>query len=389
MLVLLKFPRQFQKRFCRSKRGINTILAELLMVLIVLLMSVITFVFYSGVFGALLGNANIHPENFEIVASGAPSSGFNVSAVRPTPGGNSHFNTGYPTCTGTINGGTAGNLLVPPGASCTINGATVQSVYVNYGATLTINGGQLQAINDNYSASITVENNALVQGGMSLYGTKYFSMTNSHAASGAVTMDGVIYATYSNNVLGATVTVKNSGSAQFDSNTISGTVTFANDQVVRLTNSTINGTLTFSADPNCYMANNTVSGTITGTCTGGAPSGGLDILNTGASTARFDSLYLNGQRWSGASWQLASGTSEECGTAVIPVGPCTAWPIVVPPNTMVHVSFSWVNPTPASPVSITMYTIFGNYLEARVDPTAGLVCSTRSFDPPSVGGGFC
>src|SRR5260370_16539703 len=140
---------------------------------------------------------------------------------------------------------------------------------------------------------------------MSLYGTQSFSMTNSQAASGAVTMDGVMYATYSSNILGATITVKNSGSAQYDSNTISGTVTFTNDQVVRLTNNTINGTLTFSADPNCYAANNTVSGTISGTCSGGSPSGALDILNTGAYPIRFTTPSLHNQPLNPAPLHLA------------------------------------------------------------------------------------
>ena len=359
------------------------------MVVIVVLMSVIVYAFYSGVFGVLLTGASLHPEEFTIVGAGAPTSGFNVSAVKPTPGGNGQFKTGYPTCTGVINGGTAGNLLVPPGASCTINGATVQSVNVNYGASLTINGGSLQAINDNYSASITVTNNALVAGGLNLYGTQSFSMTNNNPASGAVSMDGVVYATYSNNNLGATVTVKNCGSVQFDSNTMSGTVVFTNDQVVRLTNNTINGTLTFSADPNCYKANNTVTGTTTGTCAGGSPSGALDILNTGAYTIRFTTLYLDNQRWSGISWQLANSTTEQCGNAAIPVGPCSVFPIVIPPNTMVHLSFSWVNPTPTSPVEILMWTQVNNYLQSRVDPTAGLVCSTRSIYPPQEYVGFC
>lgn len=375
----------------RSRRGVSPILAELFMVIIVLILSTIVFVFYSGVFSALLVGVSLHAEDFTIVSAGAPASGFvNASAVKPTPGGNPHFGTNYPTCTGTINGGTAGNLYVPPGASCTINSATVQSVYVNYGASLTINGGQLQALNDNYSASLIITNNALLQGGMSLYGTQYFSMTNSHAASGAVTMDGVVYATYSNNILGATFTVKNSGSVQMDSNTMSGAVTISNDQVVRLTNNTINGTLSFiPALPDCYMANNTVSGTISGTCSGGAPSGGLDVMNTSPYPISFKSLYLDTQPWNGISWQLASGTTEQCGSATIPVGPCTLFPIVIPAKTLVHLSFSWVNPTPTSQVRVVMWTTLSNYLEARVDQTAGLECSTRSLYPPREPVGYC
>jgi hypothetical protein len=252
-----------------------------------------------------------------------------------------------------------------------------------------------QAVNDNYSASISITNNALLAGGMSLYGTQYFSMTGSHAASGAVTMDGVLYATYSSNVLGATILAEDSGSVQMDSNTISGTVTFTNDQIVRLTNTTINGTLTFTdhSDPNCYVDSYTVThtsgGPYSGTCTGGTPSGALDILNTGAGTISFSTLYLDNQPWSGVSWQLASGSTEQCGNAAIPIGPCTAFPIAVPSNTMVHITFSWVNPAPTSPVEILMFTHVLNYLEARVDPTAGLVCSTLSMDEPREPIGFC
>jgi len=378
------------RRFRKNKRGVSTIIAELMMVLIVLIMAVIVFAFYSGFFTALLMGVGVHPEEFTIISSGAPASGgFNASAVQPTPGGPPHFSTGGTPCTGTITPLNV-NYYVPPGASCTINGGTFQSINVNYGASLTINGGNLQAINDNYSASIIITNNAHVAGGMSLYGTQSFSMTSSNAASGAVTMDGVLYATYSSNNLGATMTVKNSGSVQFDSNTMSGATAFTNDQVVRFTNNTVNGTLFFTADPNCYQANNTVNGANNlGACTGGAPSGGLDILNTGAYTVSFSTLYLNSQPWSGVTWQLASGSTERCGTATIPLGPCSLWPIVVPPNTMVHVAFSWVNPTLTSPVNILMWTLETNYLNARVDPTAGLVCSTRSIYPPRESIGFC
>ena len=361
-------------------------MAEMMMVLIVVIMSVTVYAFYNGVFGALLTGVSLHPEDFTIVASGAPSGVVNVTAVIPTPGGNGHFSASGTPCTGTITASNV-NYYVPPGASCTINGGTFQSINVNHGAFLTINGGSLQAVNDNYSASITITNNALVAGGMNLYGTQYFSMSG--VGAGAVTMDGVVYATYSSNNLGATMTVKNCGSVQFDSNTMSGATSFTNDQIVRFTNNTVHGTLSFASDPNCYMANNTVTGTISGTCAGGSPGGSMEIQNTGSYTVSFNTLYMDGQSWRGISWQLATGSTEQCGAAAIPVGPCSLWPIVIPPNTMVTVSFSWVNPTPTSPVKIMMWTAENNYLESRVDPTAGLVCSTRSIYPPREPIGFC
>jgi hypothetical protein len=368
----------------------QVIIAEVMMVLIVLLMAVIVFVFYNGVFTALLFGATIHPENFTIIASGAPGSGgFNASAIQPVGSNPNSFPGGLTTCTGTITT-TSGNLYVPPGASCKIVGAIVQSVYVNYGASLIMSNVNGQGIYDNRSASIIIANNTQISGNIGLYGTRSFSSTNSHQTSGNLVMNGVVYATFAATSLGGNLSASNCGSVQVDSNTINGNVLFLNDQVVRLTNNTISGNLTFTTDPNCYMAGNIISPqNVHGTCTGGAPSGVLDILNTGAYTVSFTTLYLNNQPWSGVSWQLATGTTEQCGNAAIPLGSCIVLPIVVPSNTMVHVTFSWVNPTPTSPVRIAMFTQVGNYLEARVDPTAGLVCSTRSMDQPREPIGFC
>ncbi len=376
------------RRFLRSRRGVSPIIAELLMLMIVVIMSVIVFAFYSGVFGALLTGVSLHPENFTVVNAGAPSGVLNASSVQPTGSNPNSFPGGLTNCTGTITG-TSGNLLVPAGASCTIIGATVQSVYVNYGASLTLNGANAQGIYDNRSASISITNNAKISGNIGLYGTQSFSVTSSQQTSGNLVMNGVVYASFSSATLGGNLQATSCGSVQVDSNTINGNVAFSNVQIVRLTNNAIHGTLSFTTDPNCYMANNTVNGTISGTCTGGSPSGGLDILNTGAYTVSFNTLYLDSQPWSGISWQLASGSTEQCGTSTIPVGPCTVFPIVVPPNTMVHLSFSWVNPTSTSPVNILMWTQGHNYLESRVDPTAGLVCSSRSIYSPREPVGFC
>ncbi len=378
------------KRFRKDKRGMQVIIAEVMMVLIVLLMSVMVFVFYSGVFTALLSGATIHPENFTIVGSGAPGSGgFNASAVQPVGSNPNSFPGGLTSCTGTI-AITSGNLYVPPGASCKIVGAIVQSVYVDYGASLVMSGVNGQGIYDNRSASISIANNTQISGNIGLYGTQSFSSTNSHQTSGNLVMNGVVYATFATTSLGGNLSASNCGSVQVDSVTINGNVLFSNDQVVRVTNNTISGNLTFATDPNCYMAGNIISPqNIHGTCAGGAPSGALDILNTGANTISFSTLYLDNQPWSGVSWELASGSTEQCGSAVVSVAWCTVLPIVVPSNTMVHVTFSWVNPTPSSPVRILMFTSVLNYLEARVDPTAGLVCSTRSMDEPREPIGFC
>ncbi len=361
------------------------------MVVIVIIMSVIVFVFYSGVFGALLSSQGLHPENFTIIQAGSPSAGaFDPNSVQPT-GSPPGFSSLGNVCTSSspINTPVTGGVYVPPGQSCTITATVTGGVQVNYGASLLVQGATISGdVKDNRSSSISFQS-ASVSGNMYLYGTGSLLLTQSHQFGGNVQLNGVKYASFSSTSLGGNYQATSSGSVQVDSNSISGTVLFSNDKVVRLTNNTISGTLAFSMDPNCYMQGNTVSGAISGTCTGGSASGGLDIANTGAYTVSFRTVYLNSQPWNGVSWQLTSGSTEQCGNSVIPVGPCSTYPVVIPPGRIAHISFTWVNPDPTSPVRIAMWTAANNYLEARVDPTAGLVCSSRSMEAPRVPIGFC
>lgn len=364
------------------------------MVIIVVVMAAITFLFYSGVFGALLGTVSIHPENFQIVASGTPGSGgFDPNSIHPV-GSAPSISTSGTVCTSSspINSPVSG-VYVPPGQSCTITSSVSSGVVVNYGATLIVQGGSITGgLKDNNSASITIQGGSTVTGGIKLYGTGSFHLTASQISSGSVDLNGVKYASIASTTgpgLSGGLQASYSGSVQVDSNTITGGTFFTNDSIVSVTNNTGSGGMHFSNDPSCYSANNTISGGVSGTCTGYAPSGGLDIVNTGSSTITFVAVYLDTQPWNGVSWQLATGSTEQCGGTTIPVGPCTQMPIVIPPNTMVHVSFSWVNPTPNSVVNILMWTIFGNYFEARVDPNAGLVCWTRSGYGPRPSTGIC
>jgi predicted RecA/RadA family phage recombinase len=384
------------RRFKASNRGVSTIIAELMMILIVLMMSVIVFVFYSGVFGALLTGVSIHPEEFTIIAAGAPASGaFNASAVQPTGSAPSVSTSGTVCTSSSPITGTVSGVYVPPGQSCTITAtANVMSgVEVNFGASLTVQGATISGgIKDNSSSSITLQSGATVSGGISLYGTGNFYLTGSQISSGSVVLNGVKYASISSTTgagLSGGINAFSSGSVQVDSNIISGGTFFTNDQVVRLTNNSGNGGIHFTNDPNCLMANNTISGGVSGVCTGGTNGGDLDIANTGAYTVSFVTLYLNSQPWSGVSWQLFSGTTEQCGSAVIPVGPCSLWPIVIPPGQSVHITFTWVSPSPTSQVRMTMWTLENNYLDARTDPNIGLVCSTKSIFPPKEPIGFC
>lgn len=260
---------------------------------------------------------------------------------------------------------------------------------MNYGASLTVQGATISGdIKDNRSATISLQS-ASVSGNMYLYGTGNLMLTGSHQFGGNVQLNGVKYGSMSSSSIGGNFQATNGGSVQVDSNTISGTVVFTNNQVVKLTNNTINGTLSFTTDPNCLMQGNTVSGSISGTCTGGTNAGSLDIMNTGASTVNLNGAYLNSQPWTGVSWQLTSGTTEQCGSTVIPVGTCIVYPVVIPQGQVAHVTFTWTPPDSITPVRVAMWTSFSNYLEARVDPVAGLTCSTSGMVAPREPVGYC
>ncbi len=381
-------------RFRRDKREIGTIIAEVMMVLIVLLMSVIVFVFYSGVFTALLTGASLHPEDFGIIQAGAPSAGaFDPNSVQPT-GSAPSVSTSGTVCTSSspITGSVSG-VYVPPGQSCTITATAMVSsgVEVNFGASLTVQGGSITGgIKDNSSSSITIQSGSTVTGGVSLYGTGNFYVTGTQLNSGGVSLNGVKYASISTSTgMSGGLHASSSGSVQVDSNTITGGTFFTDDKVVRVTNNSGSGGLHYSNVPDCFSQNNTISGGVSGVCTGGSASGGLDIANTGTYIVSFARAYLNNQPWSGVVWQLTFGSTEQCGNTVIPVGPCGTYPVVIPPGSTAHVTFTWVNSDPTSPVRIVMFTLVSNYLEARIDSTAGLVCSTRSMDQPREPIGFC
>ncbi len=366
-------------------------MSSLLMVVIVVAMSLMVGVFYGRVFSALLYDQNFHPEQFIVIQAGALTSGsFDPNTVQPT-GNPPSFSSLSNTCDSThpITTPVTGGVNVPPGQSCTITAGVSGGVQVNYGGSLTVQGTIITGgIKDNRSATINLQG-ASVSGNLNLYGSGNLIMTGSQQFGGNVALNGVKYSSMSGSSIGGNFQAISSGSVQVDSNAISGTVLFSNDKVVRLTNNTISGTLTFISDPDCLSQGNTVSGAISGTCTGGSSNGGLDIMNTGAAPVNLNGAYLDGQPWMGVSWQLMSGTSEQCGSAILPVGPCNTYPVTIPPKQVARVTFTWVSPDSVTPVRIAIWTSYGNYIEARTDPAVGLVCSTSGMMAPREPVGFC
>src|SRR3989442_14327966 len=123
----------------RSRRGVATIIAEVMMVLIVILMSTIIYIWVVPAFTSQASQDNAgaaYAEKFETVwaqfANNAVSSPETVA-----PCGSQDTNVGcspssYLTCGGSINSTYTGNVLVPAHRSCLITAsATVdRNVYV-------------------------------------------------------------------------------------------------------------------------------------------------------------------------------------------------------------------------------------------------------------------
>src|SRR6266568_9399109 len=185
------------RRFRRSRKGMSPILAETLMVLIVIVMSVIVFIFATGTVGGLLTGRKIAPENFSLIAAGAPfSGGFDPNSIHPN-GSPPGVSTSGTVCTSSSPITTpVSGVYVPPGQSCTFTASVSSGVVVNYGATLIVQGTSViisGGIKDNSSSSITIQGGATVSGGINLYGTGNFYLTGSQVSSGSVVLNGVKY----------------------------------------------------------------------------------------------------------------------------------------------------------------------------------------------------
>src|SRR5438552_3927769 len=133
----------------RSRRGVATIIAEVMMVLIVILMSTIIYVWVVPAFTSQASQDNAgaaYSEKFETVRAqfatyvqsipetvtdcNAASSGLGCTAPNP-----------FVTCNGSITSPTASNVQVPVNGVCVITASSVGNVYVSNGANLTVIGG--------------------------------------------------------------------------------------------------------------------------------------------------------------------------------------------------------------------------------------------------------
>src|SRR6266705_1482268 len=161
----------------RSRRGVATIIAEVMMVLIVILMSAIVYVWVVPAFTSQASKDNAgaaYAEKFETVraqfANNAVSSPETVAACGSQDTSVGCAPSSYLTCGGSITSTYTGNVLVPANGACLINGATVNgNVYVYSGGNLTVISGTINGGLEADSALSVTLTNSKVSGFTGLY----------------------------------------------------------------------------------------------------------------------------------------------------------------------------------------------------------------------------
>src|SRR5256886_11562457 len=317
----------------RSRRGVATIIAEVMMVLIVILMSAIVYVWVVPAFTSQASKDNAgaaYAEKFETVraqfANNAVSSPETVAAcgsqdtsVGCSPGS-------YLTCNGSISSYT-GNVLVPVNGVCLITGTINGNVYVYSGGNLTVTGGIINGGLEADSASSVTLQNAKVSGFTGLYnvqtvnisgsafntsgylgittddccaamyagGRGYFSMTNSNV-TGQVENEVGHNTIVNNNHISGRLEIESADLGQIINNVVGSLDLDANGTIV-IAGNTVTGATGCPAPPIagksvcygsnawCGTGNNQIpSGQTNGSCIGNVE---VDVRNTGSTPVTF------------------------------------------------------------------------------------------------------
>ena len=360
----------------RSRMGLSTIVAEVMMLLIVIILSAIVFAWVVPTFQANTGQDNsgaAYAEKFSTVwgnfATFAPSI---PESVTPSIGPWSP-NT---QCTGTISSTTSSNIFVPANAVCVIK-APVGNVFVSPGANLTVVSttinGDLVA---NYSMSVTLKNSVIVgcsscswPPAAGLYNVQLVNIIGSSintSGNDNVCADGCDMAVYyggrgnfimMNTTVDGQVESEVSHIATITGNTVIGRLEVESADFGQITNNRVqvldldqNGVLVISGNtitgndsyfpgPSllygfnrwCAAGNNVVSGGSTGICIGNIE---IDIINTGSIPVNLISIYMSGIPLSGPmSWKLMSGGTVR-----------TSLPITIPVGQSANVTMQWTPP---------------------------------------------
>src|SRR5437879_2768860 len=386
----------------RSRRGVATIIAEVMMVLIVILLSAIVYVWVVPAVTVQASKDNAgaaYSERCETVraqfSNNAVSSPETVAAcgsqdtsVGCSPGS-------YLTCNGSsIPSPYTGNVLVPVNGVCLITGTVNGNVYVYSGGNLTVIGGTINGgLEANSALSVTLTNSK-VSGFTGLYnvetvnisgsafntsgntgittdlccaamyagGRGYFSMTNSNV-TGQVENEVGHNTIVNNNHISGRLEIESADLGQIINNVV-GSLDLDQNGTIVIAGNTVNGTAKYGTNGWCGTGNNQISGATTGTCIGNVE---VDVSNTGSTPVKFVAVYMTNIPLAGSpSWQLASGNPTQCGNALLAT--CNQLPIMIPVGDMAEITMGWTPPSGAFPLPWNyIYFIFLSSHQNYVD----------------------
>src|SRR6266480_1856560 len=306
----------------RSRRGVATIIAEVMMVLIVILMSAIVYVWVVPAFTSQASKDNAgaaYAEKFETVRAQFANNAVS-SPVTMTNASVSGFTGLYNVETVNISGSrfnTSGNLGITTDACCA----------------------------------------AMYAGGRG-----YFSMTNSNV-TGQVENEVGHNTIVNNNHITGRLEIESADLGQIINNVVGSLDLDANGTIV-IAGNIVNGTAKYGTNGWCGTGNNQISGSTTGTCIGNVE---VDVSNTGSIPVKFVAVYMtNIPLAGGLSWQLASGNPTQCGSGQSLT--CTLLPIVIPVGDMAEITMGWTPPSGAFPLPWNyIYFIFVSSHQNYVD----------------------
>src|SRR6266567_1950837 len=401
----------------RSRRGVATIIAEVMMVLIVILLSAIVYVWVVPAFTSQASKDNAgaaYSEKFETVraqfANNAVSSPETVAACGSQDTSVGCAPSSYLTCYGSsIPSPYTENVLVPVNGVCLITGTVNGNVYVYSGGNLTVTGGTINGGLEVDSALVVTLTNAKVSGFTGLYnvqtvnisgsalntsgqsictdacggalyagGRGYFSLTNSNV-TGQVENEVGHNTIVNNNRISGRLEIESADLGQIINNVVGSLDLDANGTIV-IAGNTVTGAAGCPAPPLgpipgksvcygsnawCGTGNNQIpSGQIQGNCIGNVE---VDVRNTGSTPVNFVAVYMTNIPLAGSpQWQLASGNPTQCGNALLAT--CNQLPIMIPVGDMVEITMGWTAPSGAFPLPWNyIYFIFVSSHQNYVD----------------------
>ncbi len=399
----------------RSRRGVATIIAEVMMVLIVILLSAIVYVWVVPAFTSQASKDNAgaaYSEKFETVraqfANNAVSSPETVAACGSQDTSVGCAPSSYLTCNGSsIPSPYTGNVLVPVNGVCLITGTVNGNVYVYSGGNLTVTGGTINGGLEVDSALVVTLTNAKVSGFTGLYnvqtvnisgsalntsgqsictdacggalyagGRGYFSMTNTNV-TGQIENEVGHNTIVNNNRISGRLEIESADLGQIINNVVGSLDLDANGTIV-IAGNTVTGATGCPAPPIagksvcygsnawCGTGNNQIpSGQTSGSCIGNVE---VDVRNTGSTAVTFVAVYMTNIPLAATlSWQLASGNPTQCGN-VQSLTPCMQLPIVIPVGDMAEITMGWTAPSGAFPLPWNyIYFIFVSSHQNYVD----------------------